>query len=295
MNIISNYPSKSRGMVLVIVLWIITLLAMMAGTFAYSMRIETRLATSAVERAQARALAAAGVAYALAWQLDYEANRTIWPPNGDVHTWSFGGGQVQIQVTDGLGLVNLNTADSELFKKLLAGAGMAGDEAQRLADAMIEWRQFNSQSAERGLTARTQIHPLKSARFESIEELQQIPGMTPAIYVHLAEWVTPFSHHISINPELASAGLLQALGLDEQATTHYIAARAQAAAESAPPPPLPTTSEQIPFSGGTTNIYHVSARAVTASGTAAKIQAVADPRGLMGGQNLRLLAWREGH
>jgi len=44
-------------MVLVIVLWIVTLLAVMAGSFAYSMRTETRLATSAVERSQARALA----------------------------------------------------------------------------------------------------------------------------------------------------------------------------------------------------------------------------------------------
>ena len=34
-------------MVLVIVLWIITLLAVMAGAFAYSMRVETRLAASA--------------------------------------------------------------------------------------------------------------------------------------------------------------------------------------------------------------------------------------------------------
>ena len=45
--------SPQRGMVLVIVLWIVTLLAVMAGGFAYSMRVETRLATTAVERAQA--------------------------------------------------------------------------------------------------------------------------------------------------------------------------------------------------------------------------------------------------
>ena len=51
--------NDQRGMVLVIVLWIVTLLAVMAGGFAYSMRVETRLATSAVEWAQARALAEA--------------------------------------------------------------------------------------------------------------------------------------------------------------------------------------------------------------------------------------------
>ena len=48
-------------MVLVIVLWIVTLLAVMAGGFADSMRVETRLATGVVERAQARALAEANL------------------------------------------------------------------------------------------------------------------------------------------------------------------------------------------------------------------------------------------
>ena len=60
---------SQNGMVLVIVLWIMTLLAVMAGGFAYSMRIETRLATSTVERAQAR-LWPKPAWPMLAWQLD---------------------------------------------------------------------------------------------------------------------------------------------------------------------------------------------------------------------------------
>ncbi|MCK7491834.1 MAG: type II secretion system protein GspK [Comamonadaceae bacterium] len=128
-------------MVLVIVLWIVTLLAVMAGSFAYSMRVETRLATSAVERAQARAMAEAGVAYALAWQLDQEESRKVWLPNGDPHDWLFGGGRLRIQVTDANGLVNLNTADAELLKVLFAGVGVDSREQDRLVEAILEWRQ----------------------------------------------------------------------------------------------------------------------------------------------------------
>ena len=132
-------PVRQRGMVLVIVLWIVTLLAVMSGGFAYSMRVETRLATSSVERAQARALAEAGVAYALAWQLDPDAQKQ-WPPNGDRRTWSFGGGRLRIEVTNASGLVNLNNAGPELLKALLAGAGVGSREQDPLAEAIEDWR-----------------------------------------------------------------------------------------------------------------------------------------------------------
>jgi len=124
-----------RGMVLVIVLWIITLLAVMAGAFAYSMRVETRLAASAVERAQARTLAEAGVAYALAWQLDADAQKQ-WSPNGDPRDWTFGGGRLRIEVTDASGLVDLNNAGPELLKALLAGAGVDARDQDRVAEAI---------------------------------------------------------------------------------------------------------------------------------------------------------------
>ena len=134
-----RFDTRKNGMVLVIVLWIMTLLAVMAGGFAYSMRIETRLATGTVERAQARALAEAGMAYALAWQLDPEAQKQ-WPANGDWRAWSFGGGRLRIQVVDAGGLVNLNTANSELLKALLAAAGVDPQDQDRLADAIQDWR-----------------------------------------------------------------------------------------------------------------------------------------------------------
>ena len=108
----ATFANDQRGMVLVIVLWIVTLLAVMAGGFAYSMRVETRLATSTVERAQARALAEAGVAYALAWQLDPEAQKQ-WPPHGDLYDWEFSGGRVRISVEDAAGRISLNNADPQ--------------------------------------------------------------------------------------------------------------------------------------------------------------------------------------
>jgi len=290
--------AAQRGMVLVIVLWIVTLLAVMAGGFAYSMRVETRLAASAVERAQARALAEAGVAYAQAWQLDHEASRKTWPPNGDPREWSFGGGRLRIQVTDANGLVNLNNADPKLLETLFAGVGLEGRDRDRLVQAILDWRESDQERLSMGAgraerRSGGRLRP-KKARFESIEELQQIEGMTKAVYERIADGVTVFSNHVGVNPELASAGLLRSLGLDERTIADYVAARARAVADGTLPPPLPQSGGQVIFSGGRTNVYHVTVAAETEAGTSAIVKAVTDVQGTVAGQDVRVLAWREG-
>ncbi|HCK80859.1 MAG TPA: hypothetical protein DIC59_05265 [Candidatus Competibacteraceae bacterium] len=285
--------TPQRGMALVIVLWIVTLLAVMAGGFAYSMRIETRLAASTTERAQARALAEAGVAYAQAWQLDQDASRKQWPPNGDPHEWAFGGGRLRIEVTSANGLVDLNTADPSILKLLFAGAGVEAAGQDRLVDALMKRRQLKETA---GLDAtRTQwMGLLQQALFQSVEELQQIEGITKQIYERIADGVTVFSPHLGIAPELTPAWLLRALGLDERAVADYVAARARAAAEGTPPPPPPQAEGNAFFSGGRGNVYHITVAAETAAGTAALIKMITEIRGGANGQNFRVLAWREG-
>ncbi|HRD65354.1 MAG TPA: type II secretion system protein GspK [Candidatus Competibacter sp.] len=302
MSDIPNYPrdrGAQRGMVLIIVLWIVTLLAVMAGGFAYSMRVETRLATGAVERARARALAEAGVAFGLAWQLDQEASRKYWPPNGDLHEWTFGGGRLQIRITNANGLVSLNTADPDLLKALFAGTGASSHELDRLVEAVLDWRESDRQGVPGGVhraggrMARGWLGSTKG-RFESIEELQQIEGVTREVYERIADGVTAFSNHVGVNPELAPAGLLRALGLDERTVADYVSARVRAAADGSPPPPLPRNDGHAFFLGGRTNTYHVTVAAEVETGTVVVVKSVADVQGMLSGQNLRLVAWREG-
>ena len=294
------YRSRSdqRGLVLVIVLWIVTLLAVMAGAFAYSMRIETRLATSAVERARARALAEAGVAYALAWQLNPETQK-LWPPNGDPRDWEFGGGRVRIQVVDAAGLISLNTADADLLKALLAGVGVDPQDQDRLTGAIIDWRDQDDRpvpfGAEKDEYRAAGLPGPKNALFESIEELQQVLGMTKPIYQAIADKVTAFSNHYRVSAEWAPAQLLQTLGLNAQAVADYVGERTRAADDGSPPPPVPADSDHAFFSAGRSTVYHVTVVAETGTGAAMKITAVARVESTRPGQTgWRWLAWREG-
>lgn len=291
---ISSVTWPERGMVLVVVLWIVTLLAVMAGGFAYSMRVETRLATSTVERAQARAWIEAGVAYALAWQLDPEAQQQ-WPPNGDPREWSFGDGRLRIEVMDAGGLVNLNTADSGLLVTLLAVAGVDPQDRERLADAIQDWRDPDDQALPQGAESaeyRAAGRPgPKNAPFESVEELGQVLGMAQDLYDRIAGVATVFSYHVGVNPELAPAKLLRALELDEQTVTDYIGSRASAAAEGAPPPPWPGDSQSF-FLPSRAGVYHIVVTAETPSGVIVNAEAVVDGQGAAVGQGVRWLSWR---
>ncbi len=291
----ATVDSRQRGMVLVIVLWIVTLLAVMAGGFAYSMRVETRLATSAVERAQARALAEAGVVYALAWQLDSEAQKK-WPPSGDPHDWEFGGGQVRISVEDAAGRISLNNANPQVLQKTLATLGVADTDAEKLAAAITDWRDQDDQTTAPGGAESAEYQGAgrpgpKNAPFESVDELQQILGIDRDTAQHLAGLATADALISGINPQWASLAMLRALGLDEQAAADYVNARAQAAAEGAPLPP-PSVEEPTFFSGSRSSVYHIAVTAQVGTGATVSAETVVSTQNPPQGQVARWLSWR---
>jgi general secretion pathway protein K len=286
--------NDQRGMVLVIVLWIVTLLAVMAGGFAYSMRVETRLATSAVERAQARALAEAGVAYALAWQLDTDPEmQKQWPPNGDPHDWEFGGGRIRISVEDAAGRISLNNADPQLLRKVLIGIGVAEANVENLMAAIADWRDQDDQTQPGGAESAEyrsagRVGP-KNAPFESVEELQQVIGIDRDTAQRLAG-LTTISMVSSINPQLASFAVLRAAtGLDEQAVADYVSARA-ASEETSPPPP--SADGLVFFSGSRLGIYHISVTAQAGTGATVSEETVVSTQNPLQGQAVRWLSWR---
>ena len=118
--------------------------------------------------------------------------------------------------------------------------------------------------------------------------------MTRELYERLASVATVFAYDSGVNPELAPARVLRALGLDERTVTDYVEARARARADESLPPPLPSGDGLSFFSSGRSTVYHIGVVAETAAGTAVILEAVFDVQGGIAGQGPRLLAWREG-
>ena len=287
---------KQHGIVLVVVLWIVTLLSVMAASFVYSMRTETQLVSAQVDRAKARALAEAGIAYATKHILSPTALQK-WPLEGTAREWHFGSGRVNIAIVGANGKVDINRSDRGLLRRLLASAGVEDEALDPLLDAIEDWRDSDDArgangAEEQDYQAAGRDYGPKNAPFERIEELQQVLGMTQEIYHIIADELTVFSRQEGVNPAMASATLLRALPeIDTESVDEYLEARSESVIQGLPIPEAPFSNPHL--SEGRTLAYHIRAKAVLDSGSTASIEAVITP-GLKYDLPYRQLAWREG-
>src|SRR5437763_17221479 len=83
-----------RGVALILVLWLIVLLTVIAGGFAYSMRTEALAARNAVSLAQARALADGAVMRVVFELMRPRMQNEVWQANGVVHVWDESGARI---------------------------------------------------------------------------------------------------------------------------------------------------------------------------------------------------------
>jgi general secretion pathway protein K len=206
---------RQRGIALIAVLWVMTLLAAIAGAFMISTRTEVRVAQNLVGQAQARALADAGVQRAIAGLLAPESDRR-WMADGRVYSWEFAGGHVDIAIEDEGGKVDLNAAPIEMLAGIFKAVGIPAPKAQALADAIADWRDEDelrrpdgAEDAEyraAGLAHGTPDRPL-----EANEVLLNVLGVTPEIYQRVAPWVTVYSRGSGVNPATASRTALAAV------------------------------------------------------------------------------------
>lgn len=230
-----TYPSRSRGFALLAVLWLVSLLALVGASLAGTARVEIQFGRNAVEKAKAEALADAGVYQAVLTL--FETDPAVRPrADGSVYTFALGGGEVRVRIQDETGKIDLNTAPDELLEGLLASVGMPPEEVPAVVDALVEFREGPGGPGVRaGPRQAAGELPPKYAPFEAVDELQQVPGMTPEVYRRVAPFVTVHSWESGIDPMVAPPEVLRALpGITRREIEEVLAARARlAASESA--------------------------------------------------------------
>jgi general secretion pathway protein K len=287
--------TAQRGIALVIVLWVIALLAVMAGGFAYSMRTHTRLTYNQLASAQARAVAEAGVQRAILEFLKSDLER-LWKADGTPHEWRLGDATADIAVQDESGKVDLNTGQEELLRGLLRVLGVDDKVLDALVDSIQDWKDADDLQRASGAELRQYEdtglrYGPKNALFDSVEELQQVLGMNSALYQRLRPFITVHSQQPGINPLVAPREVLLAVpGWDATQVDAYLNLREQfvPGAPQPAPPPLPGGY----LSARSTLTYEMSAIGRVPQGAIAIIRAVVritrQPQ-----YPASILAWRE--
>jgi general secretion pathway protein K len=177
-----------RGFALLIVLWTLSLFALVGTQLTLSARTEARLATNL--RADAVSEAAAdGAVYEAVFHL-LDGGRNFWPLSG-AHRVVMPGAVVDVLLENQAGRINPNLADPSLLQGILTAVGVDRTTAVSLAAAIIDWRSPNRRATPNGakgpqyLAAGRDWGPPGSP-LRDLEEMGEILGMTPAILEALA-------------------------------------------------------------------------------------------------------------
>jgi general secretion pathway protein K len=200
---------NQQGIALILVLWVIALLTMIALEFSYAMRTQLTLTRNLLDDTQAYYLAQAGINQTILELLRYNKLRPkghrsaqkgsstteeetelpdwSWIRAGEPYEISWENGKAKVLVSDEGGKININIASRPQLVKLVANAGVSGDERDIIVDSILDWRDVNNFHRLNGAEEDyyQQLDPpysCKDGHFDTIEELLFVRGVTPEIF-----------------------------------------------------------------------------------------------------------------
>lgn len=278
-------PAGQRGVALLLVLWACTLLAILLGGYAALARTEGLQARYQFAQTQAHYAAEAGLMRAV-YGLQNPQPAQRWVGDGRPYTLRYDGATVSVRAIDEGGKVDLNAASPEVLRGLFQAAGLKAAEAQALAGHVVDWRspivlEGDAAIQRAAYQAAGRDYGPRGGPFASIEELQMVLGMTPALYRQVAPAVTIWAGTTSPDPNTAPPLALAAIPGMTPAQLEQIRAARQRNA----------TDPQLVLNNGTT--HSIRSEASLADGTRAILRATIR---LQAGQAqpYLVLRWQEG-
>ena len=174
--------TRQRGVALALVVWFLAAMSLLVAGIVSQARVDTRLAQ--VHLGGARAVAAGDgainlfLAQATARGRDSTADRG--PPVGE---YQLGGQTVSVSMVPARGLIDLRTAPRNVLIAMFSlTPGVGTDEAQRMADNVVQLRMAGFGFTPRGRTSRT---PLRT-----VEDLLRVQGVNRREFDAVRDLVT---------------------------------------------------------------------------------------------------------
>jgi type II secretory pathway component PulK len=211
---------KNRGFAVIIALVAVTILTMMAGLFAYAMKIETILAANTNDDEKFYWIGRGGVDRAC-WWLSLEGNQPFsskmqyWnhgPGDGpetnsplaseSLDNYQIGEGTVSLTMIEEEGKINVNTAPSPLLQQVLTSQGADANDISIVSDSILDWIDPDDDPRPSGAEsdyylAKPQPYSAKNAPIDNLDELELIKGVTRDMYdgTSSSDTATPYPQH----------------------------------------------------------------------------------------------------
>src|SRR5437867_10943930 len=135
---------KSRGMVLLSVLWILAVIAFIAFALAAAVRSEVNAAASSFdsERALFMAKGAMEVVFRK-WQNSGAFPDLPVQEKAGTYTFEFDSGEVRIQPESNLSRIDLNEASEKALSAMFDSLGLSEAARNDLVDSILDWRDID--------------------------------------------------------------------------------------------------------------------------------------------------------
>jgi general secretion pathway protein K len=243
-------PAGERGIALLMVLWVLTILTVIVFSFAYMTRAETQAAVTFKEWTAKKFLAEAGIERGI-MEIFYRMQNLggvplegleVWQTDGTPYTVETGSSRFVVSIVDESGKISINTlTDSSaiILKNLLMNSGLQEEDADTIVDSILDWKDKAGGDLHRLHGAGDDYYaslptPYKPRHdnFETLEELLLVKGVTPEILYGdrkkkgIVDFITVSSRTPAINLMAAPKEVLAAIpGLEADDVEQIISLR----------------------------------------------------------------------
>ncbi|MGO9614124.1 MAG: general secretion pathway protein GspK [Dissulfurispiraceae bacterium] len=187
--------SSQKGIVLLLVLWVLTILMVVVLSFSFTTRTETLSTLAFKERTQEKFLAEGGLHRGIMELYYLNANRTmnvplegmeVWKTDGTFYTGQIGSGNYAVRIMDETGKIDINMVPDVVLKSFLLNFGVQEEQANIIVDSVMDWKDADEDTRLNGaesayyMSLSTPYHS-KNANFDTVEELLLVRGITPTL------------------------------------------------------------------------------------------------------------------
>jgi general secretion pathway protein K len=291
---------SNRGVALLLVLWALVLLGTLALGFSWSMRTEALAARNGIDDARAYFQARTGVSRAVALLAvlppDNVLAAEIAGEDGDA---SYG-----VRVESESGKVDVNLVGEEVLLEILKKGGIPEEEAERVRDAILDWRDEDDVTRPRGAERPEYAQRLEPAtprngKIRSVEELLYVGGVTKEFHrAFLSRVFTAHGNSAQVNFQRTPEVVLRSLpGVSAEAANRIVAVRREeppiSAADLAPMvgEGLLTAQGLALISGGvSSNVYTITATGRAGNDVIHVVRCLVEVSG-PGKKGVKMLGW----
>jgi general secretion pathway protein K len=237
--------NNQRGIALLTVLWVLTILMVIVFSFSYMARTETLSTLSFKEGMEKRFLAEAGIQRGIL-ELFYRKenlnkvlteDQAVWIVDGRPYSGQIGDGNFNVRILDESGKLDINTAPELLLRNLLGILGIEGTTLDTIVDSILDWKDKDDLHRLNGAESDYYLslpnpYKAKNSDFETLEELLLVKGVTREILYGdgkkkgLIDFLTVFGKTNKININAASKEVLMSIpGITADMVAEIIAYR----------------------------------------------------------------------